>query len=514
MRPLALIVLDGWGLSECDDPNSNAISRAKKPNFDSIWNKYPHANLKASGENVGLPDGQMGNSEVGHLNIGAGRVVYQELTRINKAVREKTLASNPVLKEALEKCKNENKPLHLLGLLSDGGVHSHIQHLFALLDIASEMGINDIFIHAFLDGRDVSPTSSITYIEQLEDKLQELGRGKIATIMGRYYAMDRDNRWDRVELAYKAMVLGEGDKAPLAKSAIEQSYDKKIIDEFIKPTVIVDQKGESIAQIKQDDVVVFYNFRADRAREISRVFVDKDFTYFKRSESCTNIHYVCMTQYDKDIKAPVIFSPQNLKNTLGEVLSAEGIKQLRIAETEKYAHVTFFFNGGVEDPNPGEERVLIPSPKVATYNLQPEMSAELVTQKLIEEINTEKYGFILLNFANPDMVGHTGDIEATVKAIETVDNCLGKVLTAMEKVKGKILITADHGNAESMFDPETGKPITAHTCNLVPFILVAEELKSIKLKETGSLQDIAPTVLNLLNIEKPAEMTGNSLVNN
>lgn len=510
-KPLLLAILDGWGFPEKVFPPGDAINQADKPNFEYLWDNYPHTILASSGEEVGLPEGQMGNSEVGHLNIGAGRIVYQELTRINKALREGSFSKNVVLQWGMDECLKNNKALHLMGLLSDGGVHSHLEHLYALLEMAREKNIKNVYIHAFLDGRDVAPTSGIKYIKALEEKCHQLGLGQIATVMGRYYAMDRDKRWERIELAYRALVEGEGKKATMASMAIEQSYESKETDEFVKPTVIVDETGEPIATIKTGDTIIFYNFRADRARQITRTFVDEDFSYFKLSEKCKKVNYICMTQYEADIKAPVAFPPQDLENTLGEVLSKKGLKQLRIAETEKYAHVTFFFNGGIEEPNQGEDRILIPSPKVATYNLQPEMSACQIADKVNEKIQTKEYDFILLNFANPDMVGHTGDLKATIKAIEVVDQCLGKIYKIMQEVGGTLLITADHGNAECMLERESQKPITAHTCNSVPFILVRDDLKNSKLR-AGSLQDIAPTILELMKIEQPKEMTGKSLL--
>lgn len=508
-KPVMLTILDGWGINECD--MGNAIKCSNIPNYHKLIESYPHTSLKSSGEAVGLPEGQMGNSEVGHLNIGAGRVVFQEFTRITRSIRDKSLFQNPVLLQAMQHVKNRNSALHLLGLLSDGGVHSHINHLFALVEMAGQMGINQVYIHCFLDGRDVPPANAKEYIMQLQQKLKEQGFGAIATVMGRYYAMDRDKRWERVARAYKAMVYGEGLKAPLPQVAVEQSYDKRETDEFVEPTVIVDEKGQPVSRIQSGDGVIFYNFRADRAREITRAFVDEEFQGFDRGENRPKVHYVCMTQYDATIDAPVAFPPQNLGNTLGQVLAREKQKQLRIAETEKYAHVTFFFNGGVEEPNDGEDRVLIPSPKVATYNLQPEMSANEVTEAVIDKIKHGGYDVIVLNYANPDMVGHTGMMDAAIKAVEVVDECLGKVVEAIKSQGGVLLVTADHGNAENMIDEATGEPQTAHSTKDVPFILINEELKGVKLNE-GSLQDVAPTILQLLGIEKPEEMTGESLI--
>ncbi|MDK2824170.1 MAG: 2,3-bisphosphoglycerate-independent phosphoglycerate mutase [Clostridia bacterium] len=508
-KPTVLVILDGWGIAEEQD-KGNAISQAKKPNYDYLMANYPHTILESSGEAVGLPEGQMGNSEVGHLNIGSGRIVYQELTRINKAVREGTIKTNPVFVDVIQYARKNDKALHLMGLLSDGGVHSHIDHLMALLNMAKEMGQEKVFVHAFLDGRDVPPNNALDYILPLEEKFKEIGIGKIATVMGRYYAMDRDKRWERTALAYKAMVNGEGIKATMAKMAVEQSYDKRVTDEFVEPTVIVNEDGSPVGKINPEDAVIFYNFRADRARQITRAFVDKDFNGFVREGGYLNVRFVCMTQYDAEIEAPVAYPPQNLENTLGEVISQAGLKQLRIAETEKYAHVTFFFNGGVEEANPGEDRILIPSPKVATYNLQPEMSAYQVTDEVTKKILNKEYDFILVNFANPDMVGHTGFLDAAIRAIEVVDECIGTIFNAVKEVDGSLIITADHGNAEIMED-EGGKPLTAHSSNPVPLILVDETFKNAKLKK-GSLRDIAPTVLALLRLEKPEDMTGETLI--
>lgn len=510
-KPLLLAILDGWG--ESPICKGNALCAARLPVFHRLEATYPHTTLCASGEEVGLPAGQMGNSEVGHLNIGAGRIVYQELTRIFKAIKEGELADNPVLLEAMAKAGSGEKALHLMGLLSDGGVHSHQDHLFALLDMAKEQGIKKVYVHAILDGRDVRPQSAREFILRLEQKLQGLGMGNIATISGRYYAMDRDNRWERVEKAYRALVCGEGEKAPGALAALDASYDRRVTDEFILPTIIIDREGKAIGPIQAGDSVIFFNFRSDRAREITRALVDEEFTFFDRP-SRPPIHFVCLTEYDATIQAPVAFPPQNLENTLGEVLSRAGLKQLRIAETEKYAHVTFFFNGGVEDPDEGEDRVLIPSPKVPTYNLQPEMSAKDITARLLEILQSNLYDVIILNFANPDMVGHTGVFDATVQAVQTVDTCLGKLVEAVQAIGGTVLVTADHGNAESKIDLETGLPLTAHTTNPVPFILVDDQLKQCSLRPGGALRDVAPTLLELLHIPQPPEMTGKSLIIN
>ncbi|AFV03848.1 2,3-bisphosphoglycerate-independent phosphoglycerate mutase [Dehalobacter sp. UNSWDHB] len=508
-RPLLLMILDGWGCSK--EKNGNATLLAKIPNFSRLQESYPHTLLNASGAAVGLPEGQMGNSEVGHLNIGAGRVVYQELTRIFKAMDEGDLVKNEVLREAMTRARDSGKAFHLLGLLSDGGVHSHIRHLFALLDMAVEAGVEKIYIHPVLDGRDVLPQSAKEFIRQLENKLKQLGRGKIATVSGRYYVMDRDKRWDRVEKAYKALVAGEGPMACNALAAVENAYDKKIVDEFVDPTVITDESGRPVAVIENDDSVLFFNFRADRAREITRAFIEENFEGFIRTNR-PRVHYVCLTEYDASFDCPVVFPPQNLENTLGEALAAKGLRQLRIAETEKYAHVTFFFNGGIEEPEDGEDRCLIPSPGVPTYNLQPEMSAYGITEALLSKVREDQYDVIVLNFANADMIGHTGYLLAAVKALEAVDVCIGKIVDAVQAKGGTVLITSDHGNAECMIDQETNSPFTAHTTNKVPFILVNDTYKDRTLREGGSLCDIAPTMLKLLKLDIPAEMTGKSLL--
>ncbi len=508
-KPLMLMILDGWGISQ--ETEGNAVAQANTPYYDSLLDTYPHTLLGASGEDVGLPEGQMGNSEVGHLNIGAGRLVYQELTRISKSIREGDFFENETLLEAINNARDKDTSLHLIGLLSDGGVHSHITHLYALLDLAKRQGLKKVFVHALLDGRDVPPANAREYIDALENKFEELGIGAVATVMGRYYAMDRDKRWDRVERAYNAMAFGEGLKAALASGAVARSYEAGKTDEFVEPTVIIKESGEPLAAVKGGDSVIFYNFRPDRAREITRAFVDEDFSGFERKQGFPKVYYVCMTQYDKTINAPAAFKPQVLVNTLGEYLSKRGLIQLRIAETEKYAHVTFFFNGGVEPPNEGEERILIPSPKVATYDQKPDMSAYGVTEAVLKEIAAEKFDVIILNFANPDMVGHTGVMEAAVKAVETIDDCMTRIVEAVKGRQGTVLITADHGNAEQMIDHKTGQPHTAHTTNPVPFIYVDEMSKDAVL-HPGRLEDIAPTMLKLLDLEIPAEMTGKSLI--
>lgn len=503
-KPVMLMILDGWGIAK--PSATNAASAAKTPHLDSYFSQYPHTQLQASGLAVGLPEGQMGNSEVGHLNIGAGRIIYQELTRITKAIEDGDFFTNPVLVEVMEKVKAEDKALHFMGLLSDGGVHSHITHLLALVKMAKEKGLTKVFVHPFLDGRDVGPSTALIYIDQLEKAMAEIGVGKIATVSGRYYAMDRDKRWERVERAYKAIVMGDGVAASSAHDGVEASYAKGVTDEFVEPLVVKDVNGK----VEAGDGIVFFNFRPDRAREITRALNDKDFDGFTRPESARPVNYVCMTQYDATIEAPIAFPPVKHEDTLGQVLAKAGINQLRIAETEKYAHVTFFFNGGVEAPNPLEERVLIPSPKVATYDLQPEMSAEEVTQALLAELDKDKFSAIILNFANPDMVGHTGVVEAAVKAMEKVDDCAGRIVEKVLSLDGVVCITADHGNLEKMVDEITGQPHTAHTTNPVPFIVVSN--RKLALHE-GKLCDIAPTLLELLNIQQPEAMTGSSLLN-
>jgi len=493
-----LIILDGFGLSE--SVRGNAIAHAKTPNIDNLREKYPTCTLQASGEAVGLPEGQMGNSEVGHLNIGAGRIVYQDLTRISKAISDKTLFRNPVLKKAIEHVKTHGSCLHLMGLVSDGGVHSHLSHLLALLELASANGVRTV-VHAFLDGRDVPPKSALKYVNAVEGY-----RGyRIGTVMGRYYAMDRDNRWERIELAYRALVSREGISAESAAGAVSNAYKRGETDEFVLPTVISDA-GDRV-QISDGDSVIFFNFRPDRARQITRAFTDEesDFRHFKRRK-LDNLYFVCMTEYDSLIDADVAYAPEEIRNTFGEVLSKQGLRQLRIAETEKYAHVTFFFNGGVETPEPGEDRCLIPSPKVATYDLLPEMSAYEVTDAVIERIGS--YDVIILNYANCDMVGHTGIFEAAVKAVETVDTCVGRVIDAVQKSAGSAIITADHGNAEEMVG-EDGTPHTAHTTNPVPLILVTDQVVDVR---DGKLADIAPTMLEMLGLPKPSEMTGESVM--
>ena len=500
-KPLVLMILDGFGIAPTE---GNAIAAANKPNLDKIFAENPHTQIGASGMDVGLPDGQMGNSEVGHTNIGAGRIVYQELTRITKSAQDGDMDKNEALLKAMNNAKDNGKALHLMGLLSDGGVHSHNTHLYALLEMAKRVGVEKVFVHCFMDGRDVPPSSGKDYVKELMDKLEEIGVGKIATVMGRYYAMDRDNRWERVEKAYAAMVYGEGEQAECPLCAMQNSYDKEVTDEFVVPTVI---KGAE--PISEGDSVIFYNFRPDRAREITRTLVDPDFTGFERKKGFFPLTYVCMTQYDATMpNVEVTYKPESLVNTFGEYISNKGLTQLRIAETEKYAHVTFVFNGGVEKQYPGEDRILVKSPAVATYDLQPEMSAYEVTDKMVEAVKSGKYDALILNYANCDMVGHTGVFEAAVKAVEAVDTCVGRVVEAVKEMGGCVLLTADHGNADKMVD-EDGTPFTAHTTNPVPFCVINHPCQ---LREGGRLADIAPTMLKVLGLEQPAEMTGESII--
>ena len=502
-----LMILDGFG----ENPNNegNAVNLAKKPNIDKLRKICPVSHIDASGAAVGLPDGQMGNSEVGHTNIGAGRIVYQKLTKITKSIEDGDFFSIPEFTEAIENVKKNNSKLHIIGLLSDGGVHSHQRHLYGLLELAKRKGLdNNVFIHAFMDGRDTLPASGEGYIQELQEKMKEKGVGKIATLSGRYYAMDRDKRWDRVEKAYNALVKGEGVLAKDPIQAIEESYQQEIFDEFVVPTVITDANDQPLAKIENGDSVIFFNFRPDRARQLTRAIVDNQFDGFKTDK--LDIDFVCMTEYDDTMpNVKIAFKPEKLTNTFGEVVSNLGKKQLRIAETEKYAHVTFFFNGGREEPYPGEDRILVNSPKVATYDLQPEMSAYEVTEKVVEAINSEKYDTIVLNFANTDMVGHTGNIDAAIKAVEAVDKCVGEIVEAVQKQNGVLLITADHGNAEQMIDYQTGEPLTSHTTNLVPLILVGMENAELK---DGRLCDLTPTMLDIMEEQKPKEMTGESLL--
>lgn len=507
-RPAALIILDGWGINPRKE--ANAIKEADTPFLDSLFKKYPHGTLLCSGEAVGLPEGQMGTSEVGHLNIGAGRVVYQSLVRISKALRDGEFKRNPVFTDLIQYALKESRPLHVMGLVSPGGVHSHTEHLYGIIRIAKEFGIKQVYIHAFLDGRDTPPSSAKEYLEELEEFCRKTGLGKVATISGRYYAMDRDKRWERVEKAYAAMVYGEGEEADSALQAIQNSYSRDITDEFVLPTVIK-ADGKPVASIQTGDPVLFFNFRPDRAREITRTFVDSEFSGFNRRTGYLKTFFAAMTQYDETLNVPLLFPPEDrMENILSEVLANNGKKQLRIAETEKYAHVTFFFNGGVEKPFPLEERILIPSPKVATYDLKPEMSAYEVTDTLLKEIEQDKFDVIIMNYANCDMVGHTGIEEAAKKAVEAVDRCLARVIPAILAKGGAVILTADHGNAEMMRDYQTGEPYTAHTTFPVPVMVIGAK-EQIQV-ENGKLADLAPTLLELIGIPKPAEMTGISLI--
>ena len=512
MKPLtALLILDGFGCSE--EKEHNAIAADGVKNVASLWERYPHTTLGASGMAVGLPEGQMGNSEVGHTNIGAGRIVYQELTRITKAIADGDFFENPAFLGAVRNCLKNGSSLHLMGLCSDGGVHSHLEHLYALVRLAKKEGLKKVYIHCFMDGRDVPPSSGKGYIIRLEEELRSIGIGEIATVSGRYYAMDRDNRYERVRQAYDAIVLGEGVRAGSAAEAMQQSYDAGETDEFVRPTVVM-KAGKPTATIGEGDSIIFFNFRPDRARELTRAFLFEDFDGFPRGKGFFPVFYVTMTQYDRafDGLAEVAYRPQDLKNTLGSYVSALGKRQLRIAETEKYAHVTFFFNGGVEAPDAGEDRALIPSPKVATYDLQPEMSAPEVTGEALKRIGSGEYDLMILNFANPDMVGHTGVMEAAVKAVHTVDECVGRLTEAILKTGGGCIVTADHGNCEKMWDETTGAPHTAHTTNPVPCILVSEAFRGAKLRSRGRLCDLAPTLLEMMGLPKPPEMTGISLI--
>ena len=506
-KPTVLLILDGYG--ERKEKDGNAIALANTPVMDKLKKEFPYVEGQASGLFVGLPDGQMGNSEVGHMNMGAGRIVYQELTRITKAIEDGDFFENKALKEAVEHCKKENSALHFMGLVSSGGVHSHIGHIYGLLELAKREGLKKVYLHAFLDGRDTPPDSGKSFLMDVEKKMRELGVGEIATISGRYYAMDRDKNYDRVEKAYRAMVDGTGEKASSVEEAIDASYAKKVYDEFVLPTVI--EKDGAVHTVSDGDAMIFFNFRPDRAREICHAFCDDEFNFFNRGAR-KKVFFVCFTDYDPTIpNKRVAFEKEEIHNTLGEVVSNLGKNQLRIAETEKYAHVTFFFNGGKEEPYKNEDRILVPSPKeVPTYDLKPEMSCYTVTEKLTEAIRSGKYDLVVANFANPDMVGHTGVLSAAIKAIEVVDECMGKVVDAVESMHGNLFILADHGNADIMIDEKTGEPYTAHTTNPVPFILVSEEKH--KLREGGCLADVAPTLLELMGIPQPKQMTGKSLL--
>ena len=512
MKPItALLILDGFGCRESEE--FNAIRTDGIENIRALWESYPHTMLQASGMDVGLPEGQMGNSEVGHLNIGAGRIVYQEFTRISKAIADGDFFQNPAFLGAVENCKRHGSALHLMGLCSDGGVHSHLTHLYALVQLAKDHGLEKVYVHCFMDGRDVPPSSGKGFVEQVEEKLREIGVGRIATVMGRYYAMDRDNRYERVEKAYAALTYGEGQTAESAAEAMQNSYDAGVTDEFVVPTVVLTD-GKPTATIVANDAVIFYNFRPDRAREISRAFIFEEFDGFARKKGYFPLYYVSMTQYDKtfDGRLHVAFQPESLDNTLGEYLAKQGKTQLRIAETEKYAHVTFFFNGGVEAPNENEDRALIPSPKVATYDLKPEMSAYEVADEAVKRIESGRYDVMILNFANCDMVGHTGVMDAAVAAVHAVDSCVQMVVEAILRTGGRCIITADHGNAEQMWDAQENAPFTAHTTNPVPCILVDNARRDAALRDGGRLSDLAPTLLTLLGLPVPAEMTGKSLI--
>ncbi len=507
-RPTVLMILDGYGLNK--ETKGNAVAEAKTPVMDRLMREYPFVEGNASGLAVGLPDGQMGNSEVGHLNMGAGRIVYQELTRITKEIEDGVFFENEALVAAVENAKKNDSALHMFGLVSDGGVHSHNTHIYGLLELAKRHGLKKVYVHCFLDGRDTPPESGKDYVQELTDKMAELGVGQVATVMGRYYAMDRDNRWERVEKAYAALTRGEGVEATDGVSAIAKSYAEGVTDEFVVPAVVM-RDGKPLAMIQDKDSVIFYNFRPDRAREISRAFCDDAFTGFAR-EKRLDLTYVCFTEYDPTIPNKLVaFHKVELHNTFGEYLAAHGKKQARIAETEKYAHVTFFFNGGVEEPNEGEDRILVKSPAVATYDLQPEMSAYGVCDKLVEAIGSGKYDVIIINFANPDMVGHTGIEAAAIQAVEAVDACVGRAVDAIVKADGQLFICADHGNAEQLIDYDTGAPFTAHTTNPVPFLLVNAD-PTYTLREGGCLADIIPTLLELMGMEQPKEMTGKSLL--
>lgn len=501
-----LIILDGYGYTPIAE--GNAVLEAPSPNLDAFYENYPHTHIVASGLGVGLPEGQMGNSEVGHLNLGAGRVVYQELTRITKSITDGDFFDNKTFLEGIKNVKEQGTALHLMGLVSDGGVHSHMTHLYGLLELAKKQGLEKVYVHCFMDGRDTAPTSGLGFIKDLEAKMAEIGIGEIATVEGRYYAMDRDNRWERVQKAYDAIALGKGNTADSAEEAMEASYKEEVNDEFVIPTII---KPETDKRIKANDTIIFFNFRPDRARELSRVFIEPDFSEFKRDGGYFPVHYITMTQYDASFEGVnIAFKPETVSNTLGEYLSNNGVPQLRIAETEKYAHVTYFFNGGLEKQYEGEDRVLVPSPKVATYDLQPEMSAYEVTEKVLEAIESDKYKVIILNYANTDMVGHTGVMEAAEKAVVTVDSCAQKVIEAVLAKNGNVILTADHGNAEKMVDYETKKPFTAHTSNPVECVIAGAG--DIELRDDGKLADISPTILDLLDMNVPAEMTGTTLI--
>ena len=511
VKPVLLVVLDGWGLRV--EREANAIAIAGTPNMDALAREYPAAALKTSGLAVGLPDGQMGNSEVGHTNLGAGRIVYQDLVRINRSIEDGSFFQVPALLEAARKAKASGGALHLLGLVSDGGVHSHEEHLHACLELARREGVSRAYVHAFLDGRDTPPRSGLGYLQSLERRLRDKGYGKVATVMGRFYAMDRDKRWDRVKEAFDAMVRSTGHRAPSAVAAVEAAYARGETDEFVKPTVVVNGGGEPVARVRDGDVVLFFNFRADRAREITRAFTQPDFKDFDASARPRLAAFVCMAEYDKTFGLPVAFPPDQPTEIFPEIVARAGLKQLRCAETEKYAHVTFFFNGGRETVFPGEDRVMVPSPRdVRTYDEKPEMSAREVADKVVEAIRTRQYGFILVNFANPDMVGHTGVLEAAVKAVKVVDECIGRLWAAAREAGMAMIVTADHGNCEMMVDPQTGEPHTAHTLGPVPFLLADPDLRGATLRHDGVLADVAPTALQVMGLAQPKEMKGLGLL--
>ena len=507
-QPVVLLMLDGWGNRSKND--SNSILLGKTPNYCNILENYPSTELNASGTYVGLPDGQMGNSEVGHLNIGSGRIVYQDLTIIDKAIETGSFFENHVLNKVISEAVMNKKAIHFAGLLSDGGVHSQLNHLIALLKICKSLGAQAVYVHAILDGRDVPPSSALTYIKKIESEFKNIGIGSLASIAGRYYTMDRDNRFERLQKGYAVMAWGKGLEANSAEEALKMAYERGETDEFVLPTAIL-HNGKAV-EIENQDAFIFFNYRSDRAREISRVFLEPSFKRFPITP--IEVNYVCMTEYDSSLNGPIAFPPEHLKNTLGEYISQKGLRQLRAAETEKYAHVTFFFNGGVESPNVGEDRILIPSPKVATYDLQPEMSLPQLTEAVLEALNKDIYDVVIINFANGDMVGHTGILEAAIKAVAAVDEAVGKVAEKVLEKNGKLLITADHGNCETMVNEKTGEPLTSHTLNPVPFILVSKEGNTLQLKQDQdlALRDIAPTILSLLGFEIPKEMTGKSLI--
>ncbi|MGH9444540.1 MAG: 2,3-bisphosphoglycerate-independent phosphoglycerate mutase [Terriglobia bacterium] len=506
-KPVVLLILDGWGYRR--QQKGNAIALAQPSNYARLMGEYPSTLLSASGERVGLPGGLMGNSEVGHMNIGAGRVVYQDITRINASIQSGEFFKKPLLLDLMRNA--EQSRLHLLGLLSDGGVHSHTEHLYALLRMARESGVRNVFIHAFLDGRDTPPTRGAEYLSELQKKLEEYRTGKIATVTGRYYAMDRDNRWDRIEKAYDAMVNSEGEKTADPVKAVKKFYSRDVTDEFMLPIVVTGPKRQPVAGIRAGDSVMFFNFRADRARQTTRALTQPDLSAFPRRNFPEKLHYLCMTRYDKNFTLPYLFPPQELGHILAQQMAELNLKNLRVAETEKYAHVTYFFNGGIEKAYPGEERILVPSPKVATYDLKPEMSAAGISETVVKAVGQGSFDVIIVNFANADMVGHSGKLEAAVKAVGTVDACLGEIYRAVREKGGAIIITADHGNAELMMDPVTGGPHTAHTTNPVPCILVSDEASSLRLRQGGALEDVAPTLLGIAGIPQPEDMRGHDL---